>query len=55
MSISNPLVDFIVAVAILIVIFLVFREIVCWYWKINRVVELLESIDATLRSRDRTG
>lgn len=27
---------------ILVVIFLVCREIVCWYWKINRAVELLE-------------
>jgi hypothetical protein len=55
MSVSNPLMDPVVALAILVVVFLVFREVVCWYWKINRVVELLESIDATLRSRNRTG
>jgi hypothetical protein len=55
MSVSNPLVADFVALAIVAVIFLVFREAVCWYWKINRMVELLESIDATLRSRDRTG
>jgi hypothetical protein len=55
MSVSNPLVAAAVALAILVVIFLVFREVVCWYWKINRMVALLESIDATLRSRDRTG
>jgi hypothetical protein len=54
-SVNNPLVAAVVTLVIVIVIFLVFREVVCWYWKINRVVELLESIDATLRSRDRIG
>jgi hypothetical protein len=54
-SANNPLVDAVIALVIVVVIFLVFRELVCWYWKINRMVELLESIDATLRSRDRTG
>ncbi|MEA4854784.1 MAG: hypothetical protein AAGU21_08155 [Solidesulfovibrio sp.] len=32
----------VVFLLILVVIFLVCREIVCWYWKINRAVELLE-------------
>jgi hypothetical protein len=54
-SVNNPLVATVVTLVIVIAIFLLFREVVCWYWKINRVVELLESIDATLRSRDRTG
>ncbi len=54
-GVNNSLVEGVVALAIMVVIFLVFREVVCWYWKINRMVELLESIDATLRSRDRTG
>jgi hypothetical protein len=54
-SVNNPLVAAAVTLVIVIAIFLVFREVVCWYWKINRVVELLESIDATLRSRDRIG
>jgi hypothetical protein len=39
------------ALIIAVVIFLVLREIFCWYWKINRMVELLESIDANLRGR----
>jgi hypothetical protein len=34
--------------AIAVVIFLVFREIVLWYWKVNQVVALLKSIDAKL-------
>jgi hypothetical protein len=54
-SVNNPLVAAVVTLLIVIAIFLVLREVVCWYWKINRVVELPESIDATLRSRDRTG
>lgn len=29
---------------LLLVFFLVLREVVCWYWKINRMVQLLESI-----------
>jgi hypothetical protein len=53
-SVNDPLVAAVVTLVIVIAIFLVFREVVCWYWKINRMVELLESIDATLRSRART-
>ena len=31
-----------------IIIFLLCRELMCWYWKLNRIVVLLESIDAKL-------
>lgn len=34
-------------VVILLVLFLVLREVVCWYWKINRIVNLLERIAGT--------
>ena len=34
---------FILAV-VLVIIFLVFREVFCWYWKINRNVALLTEI-----------
>ena len=34
--------------AIVLLIFLICRELVCWYWKINRIVSLLESIDQKL-------
>jgi len=37
-----------IALGILIVIFLVLREMVCWYWKINDIVSLLKSIEAKL-------
>ncbi len=41
MSVNNPLVAAVIALAIVVVILLVFREVVCWYWKINRMAELL--------------
>jgi len=39
-------------IASTILIFLVARELVCWYWKINKAMGLLESIDARLKSID---
>jgi hypothetical protein len=54
MSVNNPPMAAVGTLAVVIVIFLVLREVVCCYWKINRTVELLESIDATLYSRDRS-
>jgi hypothetical protein len=33
---------------ILFIIFLTIRELVCWYYKINRIVELLEQIQSAL-------
>lgn len=38
----------ILAIGILFVIFLVIREIICWYWKINEGIELLRSINDKL-------
>jgi len=38
----------IIVLAVLVVIFIVLRELVCWYWKINEIVKLLSSIDAKL-------
>ncbi len=29
-------------------VFLLLRELMCWYYKINRIVSLLESIDSKL-------
>jgi uncharacterized protein YpmB len=31
-----------IIVVITIIIFLIFREIFCWYWKINKRIEILE-------------
>lgn len=39
---NGGLVSLLLTLVILAAIFLVCREIVCWYWKINRAMELLE-------------
>lgn len=31
------------------VVFMLARELMCWYWKVNEVVKLLQSIDASLK------
>jgi hypothetical protein len=36
------------ALAIWALIFLVFRVIVLWYWKVNQIVVLLKSVDEKL-------
>jgi hypothetical protein len=37
-------------VVVLIIVFLIFREFFTWYWKQNRIVSLLESIDGHLET-----
>ena len=39
-------------IASTLAIFLVGRGVACWYWKINRVVSLLENIESRLKSMD---
>lgn len=39
---AEALFDFAMIAAIVVFIFLVARTIVLWYWRINRIVELLE-------------
>ncbi|PKM11168.1 MAG: hypothetical protein CVV13_10165 [Gammaproteobacteria bacterium HGW-Gammaproteobacteria-3] len=36
--------EILVYIVVAIIVFLIFREIICWYWKINRNVELLTEI-----------
>lgn len=38
------LVAILVGLAILIVVFLLVREMLCWYWKINKAITLLTEI-----------
>jgi hypothetical protein len=40
----------IVPALILVGLFLLFRVIVLWYWKVNEIVELLRAINASLRT-----
>ena len=37
-----------ICITIALVVSLLIREIVCWYWKINRTIFLLESINEKL-------
>ena len=41
-----------VVILVTLGLFLLGRELVCWYWKLNRIVELLESIERRLGSID---
>jgi hypothetical protein len=43
--------SFVIGLALIastLVVFLVGREVMCWYWKVNRIIQLLESIDSKL-------
>jgi hypothetical protein len=40
-----------VTVAVMLLLFLMGREIVCWYFKINKTVELLEEIRDSLKNK----
>lgn len=37
--------------AITLIVFIVCRELTCWYFKINKTVELLEEIRDSLKDR----
>ena len=39
----------IAGLVVLIIIFLICREVICWYWKINESVELLKDIKSELQ------
>jgi len=40
----GPMIAFAVVMFVTLLVFLVCREIVCWYWKINEAVGLLQEI-----------
>jgi hypothetical protein len=39
----------VIAFAVVVVLFLVFREVVCWYWKINETLSVLKDIREILQ------
>ena len=41
----------VILVLVGIVVFLLIRELLCWYWKINEAIELLRSIRDRLPER----
>lgn len=38
----------IIGLVVLVVLFLIFRELVLWYWRVNQGIELLKGIDEKL-------
>lgn len=47
-SVGDIAVLFLIGLLILLVIILIIRELVCWYWKINKIVQCLESIESKM-------
>jgi hypothetical protein len=43
--------DLIIGLAILIIFFFFGRELICWYFKINKITEILEEIRDELRNK----
>lgn len=49
MDATGSIVSFLIALSIVLVIFLICRSIVLWFWKIDRIVNLLEQIESHLK------
>ncbi len=47
-SAVGGLLGVVVTLAVIVALFLIFRAIVLWYWRVNQTVALLESIDEKL-------
>jgi hypothetical protein len=47
---GDTLTSMLVSLLILLVVFLIFREVVCWYWKMNETVSLLKEIRDLLKT-----
>jgi hypothetical protein len=47
-------VGILVALFIIFIVFLILLELMCWYWKVNRIVVLLEGIQASLQHGKRS-
>lgn len=55
MNNGSIVVGSILALAILIALFFIFRAIVVWYWRVGEVINLLESIDERLERMESRG
>jgi len=44
----DNLITFLIGFGVILIIFLIGREIVCWYWKINEALATLKAIDEKL-------
>ena len=49
MEFVEELIDFLAWLGIILLVFLLIREVVCWYAKINRRIDLLEEQNSILR------
>lgn len=45
--------SFIIGLGIILVLFLVFRTVTLWYWKIDKIVKLLKEIADNLKKRSK--
>jgi hypothetical protein len=52
MNTGNAIVSLVVVLIILAVIFLIFREFFCWYWKINERIAILNDIKKLLQNAE---
>jgi hypothetical protein len=54
-TISPHITTFLIVLTAIVVLFLIFRELVCWYWKINKISNLLEEIRDELKNKNNSG
>lgn len=47
----NTLMGTLIGLGILLLIIIFCRELFCWYWKLNRIIELLEEQNRLLRAK----
>lgn len=52
---SLNLVSLLIMLGFILIIFLFCRELVCWYWKVNKSVQLMEQILAELKKNNPPG
>ena len=48
----EPVGIFLIGLLIFLVVFLIIRELLCWYWKLNHIVGLLEDIKLSLEKKE---
>ena len=51
LNLLSPIVQAALALIAILCLFFLGRELMMWYWKVNKIVQLLESIDKKLGAR----
>ena len=51
MDTTTSPISFLIALIIILAVFLICRAIVLWYWKVDRIVGLLEQIESHLKPK----